>query len=92
MAILIVDDDPETRAQLDRTLRKSGDGWDVRHAASVKEGLALAMAADVEGVVLDYRLPDGDGLTCLRELRRTRVDLPVVMITGAGSEAVAVER
>jgi DNA-binding NtrC family response regulator len=91
MAILVVDDDPETRARLDRALRESGDGWDVRHAASVKEGLAFAADPAVDGVVLDYRLPDGDGLACLRELRRTRPDLPVVMVTGSGSEAVAVE-
>src|SRR5581483_10655878 len=36
-------------------------------------------------------MPDVDGLACLRELRRLRPDLPVVMVTGSGSEAVAVE-
>lgn len=41
--------------------------------------------------VLDYRLPDADGLTCLRELRGLRGDLPVVIVTGSGSEAVAVD-
>jgi len=91
MAILVVDDDPETRARLGRTLTESGDGWDVRHAASAKQALALVTDADVECVLLDYRLPDADGLTCLRELRRVRGDVPVVMVTGAGSEAVAVE-
>jgi DNA-binding NtrC family response regulator len=91
MAILIVDDDPETRARLDRALRQSGDGWDVREAATATEGLALASAPDVECVLLDYRLPDADGLTCLRELRRARPELPVVMVTGSGSEAVAVQ-
>src|SRR5690349_1581718 len=91
MAILIVDDDPDTRGRLERALRESGDGWDVRQAATAKEALALAGAADVECVLLDYRLPDADGLTCLRELRRMRVELPVVMVTGSGSETVAVE-
>ena len=91
MVILVVDDDPETRARLDRTLRDSGDGWDVRLATSAREALAAAADAAVACVVLDYRLPDADGLSCLRELRRTRPDLPVVMVTGSGSEAVAVD-
>jgi DNA-binding NtrC family response regulator len=74
-----------------RVPHDSGDGWGVRHAASVKEATALVADADVECVILDYRLPDADGLACLRELRRTRADVPVVMVTGTGSEAVAVE-
>src|SRR5207249_795888 len=39
----------------------------------------------------DYRLPDADGLECLREIRQRWPDVPVVVITGAGSEEVAVE-
>ena len=91
MTILVVDDDPEARERLERALRASGDGWDVRLAVTAKEGLALAGDAGVECVVLDYRLPDADGLTCLRELRRARPELPIVMITGSGSEKVAVD-
>ena len=91
MAILIVDDDGDTRARLKRALRESGDGWDVVQAASAADALARVTNADVECVLLDYRLPDADGLTCLRELRRLRADLPVVMVTGSGSEAVAVD-
>jgi CheY-like chemotaxis protein len=41
MAILVVDDDPDTRARLDRSLREFGDGWDVRHAASAAEALGV---------------------------------------------------
>src|SRR6185436_10800924 len=88
---LIADDDPEARARLERALRESGDGWDVCHAASAKEALARVTGADVECVLLDYRLPDADGLSCLRELRRVRPDVPVLMVTGSGSEEVAVE-
>ncbi len=91
MAILIVDDDADTRDGLERALRESDDGWDVRQAASANEALAAVTAADVEGVLLDYQLPGADGLTCLREIRRLRPDVPVVMVTGTGSEAVAVE-
>jgi DNA-binding NtrC family response regulator len=91
MAILVVDDDADTRAQLERALRESGDGWDVAQAATAKDGLARLAGGDVECVLLDYRLPDADGLECLREIRRLHADLPVVMVTGSGSEAVAVD-
>src|SRR5205823_2454010 len=91
MAILVVDDDPEARAALGRTLRDAGDGWDVRDAVSAKHALELAKEPDVDCVLLDYRLPDTDGLACLVELRRLRADVPIVMVTGAGSEAVAVD-
>jgi CheY-like chemotaxis protein len=76
MAILVVDDDPDARDRLARTLRESGDGWDVRHAASAKDALALVTGGDVDCVLLDYRLPDADGLACLRELRRVRPTCP----------------
>jgi CheY-like chemotaxis protein len=82
MAILVVDDDTEARERLCRSLHDSGDGWAARPAATAKEALALVTAADVECVLLDYRLPDADGLTCLREVRRLRPDVPVVMVTG----------
>ena len=91
MAILIVDDDAEARERLRQALQGSGDGWEARQATSAKEALALVTDADVACVLLDYRLPDTDGLACLRELRRLRPDVPVVMVTGLGSEAVAVE-
>jgi len=72
MAILVVDDEPGVRALLERMLREAGDGWDVRHAASAREALALAVEPAVECVLLDHRMPDADGLTVLREIRRTR--------------------
>ena len=91
MAILIVDDDADTRARLERALRDSGDGWDVVQATTATEALARVADEDVECVLLDYRLPDLDGLTCLRELRRLRAEVPIVMVTGSGSEDVAVD-
>ncbi len=91
MAILIVDDDADVLAALGRALRESGDGWDVRKAATATEALAQVGADDVECVLLDYRLPDVDGLAVLRDIRRLRPELPVVMVTGSGSEAVAVD-
>jgi DNA-binding NtrC family response regulator len=91
MAILIVDDDPDVRAELREALAQYGDGWETRHAETAADALRLATDHGVACVLLDYRLPDADGLTCFRELRRLRPDLPVIVVTGAGSERIAVE-
>jgi len=63
----------------------------VAAAGSARDGLAHLAANPVDCVLLDYRLPDADGLECLRTIRQRHPDLPVVVITGAGSEEVAVE-
>jgi DNA-binding NtrC family response regulator len=91
MTILVVDDDPDVRFDLGRALERLGDDWEVLFAGTAREALAMAASPAVECVVLDYRLPDGDGLTVLRALKRARPDLTVVMVTGTGSEDIAVE-
>jgi DNA-binding NtrC family response regulator len=90
MTILVVEDHAETRRELVEALRTSGDGWDVREAPCGKDGLDVVRASDLDCVLLDYRLPDVDGLTCLAEIRKLRPDVPVVIVTGEGSETVAV--
>ncbi len=91
MAILVVDDDADTRKRLERALRELGDGWDVRQAATAREAMAIVKDGDLECVLLDYIIPGADGLSCLHEIRRLRPELPVVMVTGWGSEQVAVD-
>ncbi|AFY95348.1 PAS domain S-box protein [Chamaesiphon minutus] len=61
-------------------------------AESVAEGLEICQRQQIDGVLLDYALPDADGLEFLAELSaRTNSSLPpVVMMTGQGSESVAV--
>src|SRR5207247_454799 len=65
--------------------------FEVAAACSARDGLAHLAANPVDCVLLDYRLPDADGLECLCTIRQRHPDLPVVVITGAGSEEVAVE-
>ena len=42
-------------------------------------------------VLLDYRLPDGDALALIREVRATGIKVPLVVLTGQGDEQIAVE-
>jgi len=88
--VLIVDDCPEDRYGYGRLL-SGGGRWTVLEAASGATGLELALSGRAGVVLLDYDLPDLDGLEMLRDLRaRGATTLPVVMVTGHGSEDVAV--
>jgi CheY-like chemotaxis protein len=61
----------------------------VTRAATLKEAMLRAATERFDVAILDYRLPDGDGLELLDALRRQRPELPVLFLTGQGSEGVA---
>ena len=86
ISVLLVEDNPDHGHLIERRLRD--EGVDVRRASTGREALASLTGMDL--VLLDYRLPDMTGLEMLQEIRR--VGGPsVVMVTGMGSEEVAVE-
>jgi len=76
--VLVVDDERLVRWSLGERLR--GDGMEVLEAASTGEAIEQA-ARNPDAVVLDYRLPDGDGISVLKRLRQADPDLPVIMLT-----------
>jgi DNA-binding NtrC family response regulator len=80
--ILVVDDDRTIREGLVRTLAASG--FATRAAEGIAEARRAIAAGGVDGVLLDIRLKDGDGLDLLGELRAQNPTLPVVMATAYG--------
>ena len=92
IAVLLVDDDEVDRTAVLRALRSAGLPAQVTEAidfASAREALLRGSCIDV--ALLDFQLPGGDGLEILREVRQKNVDTPIIMLTGAGDEALAVE-
>src|SRR5262245_65370079 len=63
-----------------------GEACEVRAATTGAEALAKARRDRVDLVVLDHRLPDCTGLEVLSQLRSTHPVVPVIMLTGYGSE------
>ncbi len=87
--ILVVDDEEDIRASLRMILEY--EGLEVIEAASGREAVALLVEARPDAVLLDIKMPRMDGLEVLRELRERDPELPVVMISGHGTIATAVE-
>jgi DNA-binding NtrC family response regulator len=88
--ILLIEDNVETARLVSRALRDAAR-FDVTPVSSAHAGLEHLARRPVDCVLLDYRLPDADGLSCLRAIRQRHPEVPVIFVTGAGSEEVAVE-
>ncbi|MBP1773904.1 MAG: two component transcriptional regulator, Fis family [Holophagaceae bacterium] len=88
-SLLLVDDDVIYRERLGKAL--AARGYDVRTAANASEALALAQADSPELAVLDLRMPGESGLELLRRLRALDPTTRVLMLTGYGSIATALE-
>lgn len=87
--ILVVEDDSAIRRGLVDALRS--EGYSVFEEADGETGLRAAQRVDCHLLLLDLALPRRSGLEILREVRRTRPALPVVILTAMGSESDRVQ-
>jgi DNA-binding NtrC family response regulator len=87
--ILIVEDRDSLRRMLERALGQ--EGYEVESAADAQAGIRLAGERDFDLVLTDLKLPDGSGTDVLAASRRAQPRTPVVILTGFGSVATAVE-
>jgi DNA-binding NarL/FixJ family response regulator len=87
--VLVVDDDQVDRMAVRRLLADASDEVTVEEADGVLAAIEALAAAPFDCVVLDYNLPDGDGLTFLRGLRTAGLTVPVVILTGQDDDEVA---
>jgi len=85
MRVLVVEDDPSLSRDL--RLGLSEHGHSVEVAPTVEKGEILATGSVRDAILLDVRLPDGDGLELCRRLRRTGVTTPIIILSGVGDTA-----
>jgi len=87
--ILIVDDDDGFRRALKRSL--SREGYDVTECERGTDAAEALVESDADVVLLDYQLPDGDGLSLLDELREGARGAAFLMVTAYPDLEIAVE-
>jgi two-component system response regulator RegA len=87
--ILVVDDDAMFRTRLMKALENRG--FEVRGAENVQNAIDLARADSPEMALVDLKMPGGSGLDLVRELKAIDATTNVVVLTGYGSIATALE-
>ena len=88
--ILVVDDSPVDR-QLFEGLLSKVEGFTVIHAGDGKQALEKIREWQVDLVVTDLQMPELDGLELVKTMRVEFPGIPVILVTGVGSEEVATQ-
>lgn len=89
--ILIVEDDPPSRALLRRRLRR--EGWETCEASDGSGALALLEQESISAVLLDIGLPGMSGIDVLKRIRQNHCasELPIIMVTAFDQEEYLAE-
>ena len=86
--VLLVDDDPVIRFGIRNFLESQG--MQVIEAESVRKAQEKFRGASPDAAIVDFSLPDGDGLELLEHFKNVDPGLPVIVLTGQGSIELAV--
>ena len=87
--VLVVDDEASIRDLLAKTLALAE--YDVDVAPDGRTALERMRMSPYDLLIADLKMPGMDGLTVIREARRYKADLPVIIITGFSTESSAIE-
>ena len=87
--VLVVEDEAYVRDSLTEILRERG--YDIVEAGTASDAVRVLAHAPIDVVLTDFRLPGADGLALVKQIQSTSPDVPVVVLTGQGTIASAVE-
>jgi excisionase family DNA binding protein len=87
--VLVVDDESSIRELLQKTLGLAE--YDVDTAPDGRAALERLRLGNYDLLIADLKMPGMDGLTLIREAKRLKADLPVIIITGFSTESSAIE-
>ena len=91
--VLLVEDNPHDAAAFQRTIAKYLSEWQCEHCPTSEEaiGLLIDPSNTYDMVVADLMLPGMDGLELCQKVLALDLGIPLVILTGEGSEAIAVQ-
>lgn len=89
MRLLLIEDEKELAAALAVALGKHGIVID--HSTHLADAFELTLQNDYDAILLDRRLPDGEGLTFVPKLRRSGRDTPIIVMTARNEPLERVE-
>ncbi len=87
--VLVVDDEASIRDLLSKTLALAE--YEVDTAADATSALDRMRAGDYDLMIADLKMPGMDGLTLIRQAKRIKSEMPVIIITGFSTESSAIE-
>ena len=87
--VLVVDDESSIRELLAKTLALAE--YDVDTAPDGRAALERLRLGHYDLLIADLKMPGMDGLTLIREAKRLKADIPVIIITGFSTESSAIE-
>jgi len=79
LKILLVDDEADFRETMGAIIK--GWGYNLIEAANGKEAIDVIRNKKADIVILDYMMPEMDGVTTLKEIRKIDKEVPVIMFT-----------
>jgi PAS domain S-box-containing protein len=91
LAFLIVDDDDVDRMAIRRALRWEDSETQCTEASSAMDGLGVLTSQAIDCVFLDFNMPGHDGLWFVTQARQRGLRMPIIVLTGHGDQAIAVE-
>jgi two-component system OmpR family response regulator len=83
MRILLVEDDVKIASFIKKGLKSAG--YAVDHAADGNQGLDMALSVSYDTLIVDIMLPGMDGLALIEELRREKINTPVIILSARDS-------
>ncbi len=81
--ILLVDDDPNCLDAIDQLMQR--DGYETLPISEGRSAVKVIMEDSIDLAIVDYNLPDMDGLNIIRQIKRTKPYIPVIMVTAQPS-------
>jgi DNA-binding NtrC family response regulator len=88
-AILVIDDEPATLKVMEANLRR--EGYAVSLAADGQAGLLYVATQNFDVIIVDYMMPNLDGIALIEKVRTMGLDVPIIIITAYGSIEHAVK-